>query len=103
MSVSPRYFIIVYTVGYSFRRGCNKLAYKRFNRTNYDKILIFFAGPISAINNTGNVDDNGRRWVQPLFAPENKIYESRAISTEEYAEEKDVRIAEKCFANPELW
>ena len=68
----------------------------------YHKDAII-AGPISAIIHIGIVDDNGRHWVQPLFAPENKIYESRSISAEEYAAEMDVRIAEKCFANPALW
>ena len=68
----------------------------------YHKDAII-AGPYSAIIHIGIVDDNGRYWVQPLFAPENKIYESRAISAEEYAAEKDVCIAEWCFANPALW
>ena len=65
-----------------------------------DAIIV---GPISAIMHIGIVDDNGRHWIQPLFAPENKIYESRAIPAKEYADEMDVRIAEKCFANPALW
>ena len=68
----------------------------------YHKDAII-AGPISAIIHIGIVDDNGRHWVQPLFAPENKIYPSRAISAKEYSAEMDVRIAERCFANPGLW
>lgn len=68
----------------------------------YHKNAII-AGPISAIFHIGIVDDNGRHWVQPLFAPENKIYPSRAISAKEYSAEMDVRIAERCFANPGLW
>ncbi len=68
----------------------------------YHKDAII-AGPYSAMFHIGIVDDDGRYWVQPLFAPENKIYPSKSISAKEYADEMDVRVAERCFANPALW
>lgn len=65
-----------------------------------DAIIV---GPFSAILHIGIVDKDGKLWVQPLFAPENKIYSSRRISKKDYKNELDISIAEKCFANPALW
>lgn len=65
-----------------------------------DAIIV---GPISSIIHIGIVDDNGRHWVQPLFAPEEKIYSSRSVTAKEYADEMNVHTAELCFANPDLW
>lgn len=43
-------------------------------------------GMFSAPMSIGMIDDNGRYWTQPLFAPQNKVYDSRAVSAEEYIE-----------------
>lgn len=65
-----------------------------------DRILL---GMFSAIMSVAMEDDNGRYWVQPLFAPTNKIYSSRQISYKEYREEICADIAEECFKKPWLW
>lgn len=54
-----------------------------------------FSAPMSI----GMIDDNGRYWTQPLFAPQNKVYDSRAVSAEEYIEQKRTETAEECFKN----
>ena len=38
----------------------------------------------SAMLYIGMEDDNGRRWIQPLFAPKEKMYDSRSITDENY-------------------
>lgn len=58
-----------------------------------------FSAPVSF----GMIDDNGRYWTQPLFAPQNKIYDSRAISPKEYIEQTRTILAEECFKKPWLW
>lgn len=68
----------------------------------YHKDAII-TGQFSSIIHIGMIDDNGRFWIQPLFAPENKIYPSRSVTAKEYNEEMDVHAAELCFANPGLW
>lgn len=60
-------------------------------------------GLISAVMSIGMVDDNGKHWTQPLFAPQEKIYDSRLISEKEYYEEKRTDVAEECFKKPWLW
>lgn len=49
------------------------------------------------------IDDNGRYWTQPLFAPQDKIYDSRMISPKEYIEQTRTTLAEECFKKPWLW
>jgi len=58
---------------------------------------------ISAIMSIIMEDDNGRYWTQPLFAPENKIYDSQLISYQEYRNQINTDIAEECFKKPWLW
>lgn len=52
----------------------------------YHKDAII-TGMFSATISIGMIDDNGRYWTQPLFAPQNKLYDSRAISPKEYIEQ----------------
>lgn len=49
------------------------------------------------------VDVNGIPWVQPLFAPDNKIYQSSMISDREYREQLLPDGAIECFKKPWLW
>lgn len=58
-----------------------------------------FSAPISI----GMIDDNGRYWTQPLFAPQDKIYDSRKISPKDYIEQTRTNLAEECFKKPWLW
>lgn len=60
-------------------------------------------GPISAIMSIVMQDDNGRYWTQPLFAPLEKLYDSRQISYKEYRDDISTEIAEECFKRPYLW
>lgn len=60
-------------------------------------------GLFSATVSIGMIDDNGRYWIQPLFAPQNKVYDSRAISPKEYKELTRTHMAEECFKKPWLW
>lgn len=60
-------------------------------------------GTFSAMMSIGMVDDNGRHWIQPLFTPRGKMYDSRSISEKEYYESTHTEIAEKCFKKPWLW
>lgn len=48
-------------------------------------------------------DDNGVYWVQPFFAPEDKLYESRKITYHEYRNAILPDQAIECFKNPYLW
>lgn len=65
-----------------------------------DKIITGF---ISAIFEIGIRDDNGKCWVQPFFAPENKLYESRKIPYKEYRDYILPDKAIECFKKPYLW
>lgn len=60
-------------------------------------------GMFSATISIGMIDDNGRYWTQPLFAPQNKMYDSRPISPKEYIDQTRNDIAEECFKKPWLW
>lgn len=65
-----------------------------------DKIITGF---MSAIFEIGMRDDNDTYWVQPFFAPNDKLYESRKISYQDY---RDIILPDKaieCFQNPYLW
>ncbi len=61
------------------------------------------AGPISAVMSISMEDDNGRYWTQPLFAPLDKLYDSRQYSHKQYREDIQTEIAEECFKKPWLW
>ena len=60
-------------------------------------------GTLSAIMSIGLEDCNGRHWMQPLFAPTEKIYDSRMVSYKDYISEVRVDAAIECFKNPMLW
>ena len=60
-------------------------------------------GMLSATISLGMIDDNGRYWTQPLFAPQDKLYDSRAISPKEYIEQTRTDMAEECFKKTWLW
>lgn len=62
-------------------------------------ILDMFSATISL----GMIDDNGRYWTQPLFAPQDKLYDSRAITPKEYTEQTRIDVAKECFRKPWLW
>lgn len=64
---------------------------------------VIIPGIFSATVSLGMIDDNGRYWTQPLFAPQNKLYDSRAISPKEYIEQTRIDMAEECFRKPWLW
>lgn len=64
---------------------------------------VVIPGVFSAPISIGMIDDNGRYWTQPLFAPQNKLYDSRAISHKDYIEQTRTDLAEECFRKPWLW
>lgn len=49
------------------------------------------------------IDEKGNWWSQPLFAPDNKIYNSTKTSNKEWKSCTDIGTAIKCFENPMLW
>ena len=61
------------------------------------------SGLLSAPFSIGMIDDNGRCWTQPLFAPQEKVYDSRAMSLKEYKKQMQTQSAEECFQKPWLW
>ncbi|SHJ79978.1 hypothetical protein SAMN02745751_03403 [Dethiosulfatibacter aminovorans DSM 17477] len=67
---------------------------------NKEKVI---KGMFSAEFELGMRDDNGVYWVQPFFAYENKIYESRRITHKEYRDAIKPDIAIECFKKPYLW
>lgn len=60
-------------------------------------------GVLSAIMAMGIEDCNNRFWMQPLFAPRDKIYDAYLISYEEFLMYIKVDTAIECFKKPELW
>ncbi len=60
-------------------------------------------GSTLAIMSIGMEDDNGRYWLQPLFAPNNKLYDSFAVTRSNYMSEIKTDVAEECFKKPWLW
>lgn len=67
---------------------------------NKDNIVT---GSISAIFEIIMRDDDGIYWAQPFFAPEDKLYESRKISYQEYRNAILPDKAIECFQKPYLW
>ena len=59
---------------------------------------LFSAGMIMGIE-----DCNKNFWEQPLFVPDNKIYEAQKISYEEYRAYYSSENAIECFQKPWLW
>lgn len=60
-------------------------------------------GSFSAIMSLGMEDDNGIYWLQPLFAPSKKLYDSHPINRSSYMSEINTDAAEECFKKPWLW
>ena len=65
-----------------------------------DRIITGMWSPLMSI---GMEDDNGRYWMQPLFAPTEKIYDSRMVTYKDYITEVRSDAAIECFKNPMLW
>ncbi len=61
------------------------------------------SGMFSAIMSIGMVDDNGHYWRQALFAPEDKVYDSRPVDPKTYLSDIRTKDAEECFIHPYLW
>ena len=49
------------------------------------------------------MDINNRVWLQPLFAPHNKIYNSKKKTWKDFQSDNNIEMAIKCFINPMLW
>ncbi len=64
---------------------------------------VIMPGMFSAPISIGMIDDNGHYWMQPLFAPQDKICDSRMISPKEYIEQTHTILAEECFKKTWLW
>lgn len=79
----------------------------RIGRTVTVKIFYpeksIFTNALSATLSIGMEDDRGRYWMQPLFAPERKVYDSYSICRSDYYNEIKTDIAEECFKKPWLW
>lgn len=71
-------------------------------RVCYHKDCIF-GGMISSIMVMGIEDCNNRFWEQPLFAPNDTIYETRRITHKEFRDEFLPDAAIECFKKPWLW
>ena len=65
-----------------------------------DRVIM---GMMSSIMTFGMEDDNGRYWMQPLFAPTERIYDSRMVTYRDYIAEVRPDAAIECFKNPMLW
>jgi len=61
------------------------------------------AGMISALMVMGMEDCNNRFWEQPLFAPNNVIYDTHRVTRKEYKDDFLPDAAMECFRNPWLW
>lgn len=61
------------------------------------------AGLVSAILSIGMEDENGNYWQQPLFAPTDKVYDSRQVGWKEYRADLMPDLAIECFKKPYLW
>ena len=77
------------------------------NGRNLNKrpVIVGFgpAGMFSALMSMVLQDDNGRYWSQPIFVPNEKIYNSNRISHKEYRERILANSAIECFRKPWLW
>lgn len=74
------------------------------------KLKICYVDKKIIVSNMGNatitiwmVDEKNNWWSQPLFAPENKIYNSIRSSHKEWKDYTDESKAIECFENPMLW
>ena len=69
----------------------------------YSKENMVIVDPIGATITMWIIDERGNWWSQPLFAPDNKIYNSTKASYKEWKDYTSVETAIKCFENPMLW
>lgn len=60
-------------------------------------------GMFSANMSIGMQDDHGRYWQQPLFAPTDKVYDSRQVRGDRYMDDLRPDTAIECFKNLGLW
>lgn len=60
-------------------------------------------GNFSALMVMGIEDSNGRFWEQPLFVPNNKIYDASRLSQKEYKENIRSEKVIEYFKKPWLW
>ena len=65
-----------------------------------DRIMM---SSTSANMSIGMQDDNGRCWQQPLFAPTDKVYDSRQVNWKEYRTDLLPDSAIECFKKPWMW
>ena len=61
------------------------------------------SGMLSATMSIGMHDDNGHYWQQPLFAPTDRVYDSRQVTWKKYKADLLPDLAIECFKNPTLW
>lgn len=61
------------------------------------------AGTFEATLDLGFEDSNCHFWLQPFFAPEDKVYDSRQVTHKEYREQLLPDKAIECFKKPWLW
>lgn len=107
---------------FGIENGENEMCYEN-NLLNYSVILDKSVKPRESIklrvcyidekiivSNMGNatitiwmIDEKNHWWSQPLFAPENKIYNSKRSSHKEWKDYTDESKAIECFKNPMLW
>ncbi len=62
-----------------------------------------FGGIVSAQYGLGMRDDKGNYWLQPFFAPEDKLYKSYRTTYKKIKKLRSTDIAIACFKNPRLW
>ncbi|WP_202708327.1 hypothetical protein [Sporosalibacterium faouarense] len=60
-------------------------------------------GMLSASLEIGMRDDRGNYWMQPFFAPDDKLYKSYGVSYKQYRKRILSDIAIECFKKPYLW
>lgn len=65
-----------------------------------ERVLL---GAFSAALDLGFEDSKGHYWMQPLFAPEDKVYDSSQVTYKEYRDYLLPDSAEECFRKPWLW
>lgn len=67
----------------------------------YNDLIV--SSMLSASMSIGMVDSNNHFWEQPLFAPDEKIYDSYPVDGRKYFTDIKTDDAEECFRKPYLW
>jgi hypothetical protein len=65
-----------------------------------DRVVI---SAFSASMSIGMQDDCGHYWQQPLFAPTDRVYDSKQVTWKEYRADLLPDAAIDCFRNPWKW